>query len=195
MTELQRPASRLYAIAHAFLDEVVAAAAALGHPLPDRHVVTAGPPVWGCGPEVAVWVESSHGHSGDVTRTTAVPLFGHVASMLRAVVLVITITRDDPTSLDRLNDEGMAPDDPGVYGESTLITPTVDLVNALAASVYQDEPVVIAAIREAAAAGRLPDTNDWAFLDWKVVGPAGGSVASELRLVVSTDWSPPAEGS
>lgn len=164
------------------LDAVVAHYTDVGADLPERRLISAGPPAWDC-ESVAVWGERTAGHDGDINHETPTSLTGFHGSMLRALTAGVTITR---CTVD-------VPDINPLSGRPEW--PSAADVTAEASVVYQDEPLVTEAIRLGAAAGLLPNLNDWSLLDWKVVGPLGGFVASELKVRLSTDWCPPPPGS
>jgi hypothetical protein len=170
-----RPSARLDDLAHAVLDAVAGYYDSEGYDLPERRQVTAGMPAWDCA-LVAVWCDRTGPHSGDVTRTDLTPLMADpFGGTLRFAHMAVTICRCHPT-IDSAGD--------------TLILPTVAEEEASALAVHSDEVLVVNAVRDAAKAGTLPSLNSWAVADWRIIGPAGGFVASEHRLVIGTDWGP-----
>lgn len=175
-----RPANTVHALALATLDSVAAYYVEEGFALPERQVVSAGPPAWDC-ELAAVWVERTGPHGGDISREQATPLVASVGSMLRSVTLVVTICRCIPDVVE--------------LDSGSIRWPSPEDVTEGGRLMHYDEPLVAEAIRAGATAGRLPDLNDWSLLDWKIVGPMGGYAASEMRLKVSSDWIPPTVGS
>lgn len=182
MTDEFRPPNRVHDLAIAVLGAVVDYYAAAGYPLPDRRLISAGPPAWDC-ESVAVWVERTHGHEGDINIEAPTALVASAGSMSRAMQAVVTICRCSPEYID-VND---------IAG--TITFPPPEEITETARLVHYDEPLVTEAIRVGARDGKLPDLNDWSVLGWQVIGPMAGFVASELHVKLGTDWGPPPEGS
>lgn len=173
-----RPANRVHDIALAIKQIVAEYYVTNDVAIPTRQQVTAGAPAWDC-EMLAVWADGTAPHSGDVTRVIPEPLQAAAGSALRVVTFGITIARCSPQIIDVGGD-----------GE-TFEWPTVAEEEEAAELVHVDEVMVPNAIRDAAMNGRFYRSNDWAFLSWKVIGPAGGFVASEHAMVCATDDDPP----
>ncbi len=170
-----RPVTVVHELAERLLEAVGTWYDTEGLALPERRYVSAGAPPWDC-ELVAVWCSGSGPHQGDINSNQATSLVGHAGSMLRWADLNVTICRCAPV-VSELN--------------GRVIFPSVDAEQAIAATIHQDEVAVTTAVKAGAEGGILPDLNDWSLAEWKVLGPAGGFVASEHRLRVSTSWRPP----
>lgn len=170
-----RSVTRIHDIARAFLNAIAEYYAEENEELPARRAVTAGAPSWDC-QLFGVWSSRTVSHEGNVAQTVVQPLIGAAGSALRVVEFGITIVRCAPM----IDAEG-----------DVLIWPTVEEEEAAALAVHRDEVLVQNAVRVKSRAGALASSNDWAFTEWRVIGPAGGFVASEHKILVSTDWDPP----
>lgn len=170
-----RSKSTLHELCLAVLDTVTGFYEDQGLILPKRRVVPAGVPSWDC-ELVAVWSEGTYPHAGDIMREEPTPLVGMGGGTLRGLSVCVTICRCCPDVVELENGEVKWPSDSDVTETGRLV--------------HEDEPLVTEAIRAGAAAGSLPNLNDWGLLNWSIVGPMGGFVASEMRLRVATDWMP-----
>lgn len=157
------PATRVFDVASALLDAVVANH---GGELPDRRYVSAGAPAWDC-ELVSTWCESTSGVDGGTTIDTLDAHTGSAGHTMRSGVFVVTIARCTPAIPD-------GRDFPTVANEETA-----------AAALYEDAQRTLNALIEAERDGDLPGCHGIAFLGWSFVGPEGGFVAGELRVLVA----------
>ncbi len=163
------PPERPYFVAREVLDTVVAGYVTAGETLPDRQFVSIGPPAWDC-ELVAVWVERTAGHAGDISTEVVEPLAQAAGHGLRAALLRVQIVRCVPT----IDDE---------FGEALPPSPAEE--EAAAAVLLKDLQLVQNILLTASKAGELATCNDVGFIEWVSVGPDGGMAASTHGLRVS----------
>lgn len=137
-----------------------------GGDLPARQYVSAGEPAWDC-ELVATYCESAGNVDGDPTLDTFDAVKRLPGHTVRAGTFVVTIVRCTPAVID-----------------NSANPPSVDEENAASLAVYEDAQRMFNALVAAEKAGELPGCNSIAFGQWTVVGPDGGFVAGELRVLV-----------
>ena len=160
------PVTRIKDVADQILDAVVVYH---GGSLPDRQYRSAGPPAWDC-ELVSVHCESTE-------PVESAPEFGEFQSITRAAghkmragTFVVSIARCTPAV-------------PEMVGQQIKLT-SVDEENAASAVLYEDAQRILNALIEAEDAGELPGCNSIVFQGWTSVGPEGGFVGGEQRLIV-----------
>lgn len=160
------PASRIFAIADACLDAVVAHYIAAGVSLPARQYVANGLPSFDC-EQITVFVENTYGIQGSPLAENPAAQLRDAGHAMRAAVFAITIVRCVPV----LDDEG---DPPSPADES-----------ASAAEIYADATLCLNALVAAEVAGGLPGCGSVAFLQWRNENAQGGLGGGTLRVAVS----------
>lgn len=161
------PVSRIYDVAAGLLAAVVAEH---GGTLPDRQFVSAGAPAWDC-ELLAVWVESTGGHDGNVVADVLQPQMAAAAHTMRYGTFVVELVRCTPA----------VPDTEG----PTLGMPTEAQEDEAAQLLYGDAQRVLNALVRAERDGALGGCHGLAFMGWQVLGPQGGLVAGQLRVRVN----------
>lgn len=140
-----------------------------GGTLPGRQYVSAGPPAWDC-ELVAVYCESTGNVDGDPNIAAFESVTRLPSHTMRAGVFVLTIVRCTPAIPDAVG--------------STIINTSVHEEEAASTALHEDAQRLPNAIIAAERAGELPGCNSLALGGWTSVGPDGGFVAGELRVVV-----------
>jgi hypothetical protein len=151
------PAARLYQVADAMLDALVAGFAAESVTLPERQYISAGAPAADC-PMLSVHVVRTYAYDGDLAAEVAVARSSHPGHALRAAELQVTLLRCVPT----------------VDGELEPIIPTVAEEETAAAEVLADAVLVPAVLRAAAKAGDLPGCGALLMGQWLAIDNSGG---------------------
>jgi hypothetical protein len=162
------PPDRLYLVAREVLDVVVAGYIAESAPLPERRFISTGPPAWDC-ELLAVWVERTFSHSGDVRTETPEPTTAAVGQVLRGAQLRIQLVRCVPT-----------------VGPNRKPPPSAQQEDDASKLLLEDGQRIQNILVAANKAGELATCNDVAFVEWVSVGPDGGMAASTHGLRVST---------
>lgn len=160
------PASRIFDIADACLDAVVAHYAEKAVELPERRYVANGLPAFDC-EQVTVFCESTSGISGSPAIEVATEQFRDAGHAMRLGVFAVSIIRCVPT----LDDEG----DP----------PTVADENESSALIYGDAVLVLNALIAAEEAGQLPEHGSIVFRGWTNENAQGGLGGGTLRAAIS----------
>lgn len=160
------PPDRIYAIADACLDAVVAHYATLGTELPARQYVANGTPAYDC-EQLTVNVESTAPITGSPLNEIASDLIRDAGHAMRSGLYAVTILRCIPT----LDDEG---DPPPVTDEA-----------ASSALIYADAVNVLNALIAAEIAGEIPGHGSVVFRGWQSVEPQGGLGGGILRVSIS----------
>lgn len=156
------PPGRIHATCTDLLAVVVARH---GGALPDRQYVAAGAPPWDC-ELLATWCETTRGALGAGTHPADAPW------AMRDGTFVATLVRCVPMA------------DVGQDG-TLLALPTEADETAAAELLYTDAQRMLNAVVAGHKAGEIGGCHGLALLDWRVLGPAGGLVAGELRLALS----------
>lgn len=169
------PPSRLFDIAQACLDAVVAHYASEGYDLPSRQYVANGLPAFDatedgdCDEQVTVYVESTYGIAASPLIEAPEPLLPEAGHALRAGVFVITIVRCVPTIEE--------------HGHGTIPTPADE--TASAQQIYEDAVLTLNALIAAERAGELPGCGSVVFLRWQNENAQGGVGGGSLRVAIS----------
>lgn len=166
------PITRLGELADAVLDCVVAGFVTEGVGLPDRRLVAPGTSAalpFDC-ELLAVNLDRTFGHEGNIAGETIQALFAHPGFALRGASLTVTLVRCSPTV------EGGA-----VYA-GTVQVPSVAEEEAAAHEQLADAMVMTNALT---ARNALPTyCNGVAIENWTAIGPAGGFGGGILRIRV-----------
>lgn len=156
------PPGRIYSMCTDLLAVVVARH---GATLPDRQYVAAGAPAWDC-ELLATWCETTRGAAGAGDNAAATPW------SMRDGTFVVTMVRCVPMA--------------DIAQDGSLLTlPTEAAESAAAELLYNDAQRMLNAVVAGHKAGELGGCHGLALLDWRVLGPAAGLVAGELRLALS----------
>lgn len=171
---MAQPANRLVTLAHATLDAVVAGFAAAAVPLPGRQFVAPGTSAalpFDC-EFLAVNLERTFGHEGNVAGETVQPILAHPGFALRGAGLVITLVRCTPTVAG------------GVELSGRVKVPSLIAETAAADALLTDGMVLTNAILDGARNGGALGTccNGAAVEGWRAIGPAGGFGGSILTI-------------
>lgn len=162
------PPGRIYGVCADLLDVLVARH---GGVLPDRQYVAAGAPPWDC-ELLATWCEGTRGNAGNPAVVTAEANSAAAAWAMRAGTFVATLVRCVPMA--------------DVSADGSVVTlPTPADESAAAELLYEDGQRMLNGLVAGYNAGELGTCHGLAFLDWRVIGPAGGLVAGELRVAVA----------
>lgn len=155
------PKDRLSELAYAALSAIEAYYAADGTDLPARRLVAPGSAAalpFDC-ELLAVNVERTFGHEGNIAGETIQPILAHVGFALRGASLSITLIRCCPTV------EGA-----GVYSPPRI--PTAPAEQAAAFELLEDAMLLTSALT---ARGAMPTyCNGVALENWRPIGPTGG---------------------
>lgn len=160
------PGDRIYALALACLDAVIAHYITEGVELPERRYVANGLPAFDC-EQVTVFCENTVGITGTPTAENPTEWFHDAGHAMRAGIFAVSIIRCVPV----LDDDG---DPPPVAEENTS-----------AALIYGDAVRVLNALIAAEAAGDLPGGGSVVFRGWTNENAQGGVGGGTLRAAIS----------
>lgn len=160
------PADRIYALATACLDAVVAHYITEGVELPERRYVANGLPAFDC-EQVTVFVENTVGITGTPTVENPTEWFRDAGHAMRAGIFAVSIIRCVPT----MDDEGNPPPVAEENESSQLI--------------YADTVLVLNALIAAEEAGDLPGGGSVVFRGWTNENAQGGLGGGTLRASIS----------
>lgn len=146
------PSDRIYSIARAHLDAVVAYYAGVAASLPERQYVSDGNAVaWDC-EQLVVYVERTYQGYSDAETGQAIDQLE-----VRSAALWLEVVRCSPA----------------VDGNDI---PTAVEIETNAQLVLADAVMLAAAVRAAYKAGDLGDCHGLTIGEWQALGPAGGYV-------------------
>lgn len=160
------PDSRIFDIAQACLDAVVAHYLTEAVDLPDRQYVSNGLPAFDC-EQITVHVENTFGITGTPLGENPTDQYRDAGHAMRAGVFAITIIRCVPM----LDDDGNAP--------------TVAREVTASQAIYADAVLVLNALIVAEGNGDLPGCGAIVFRSWTNENPQGGYGGGTLRVSIS----------
>lgn len=173
---MAQPSTRLVDLAHATLDAIVAGFAAAGVALPDRQLVAPGTTAalpFDC-ELLAVNLDRTYGHEGNVASQTIQPLLAHPGFAIRGASVAITLVRCCPTVASGAE-----------YARRPKV-PTVIAETAAADAILTDAMVMTNAVIAGARNGTLGTyCNSAALEDWRAIGPNGGFGGGILTMRLS----------
>lgn len=160
------PESRIFDIAQACLDAVVAHYITEGVVLPDRQYVSNGLPAFDC-EQVTVHVPETFGITGTPLGENPSDQYRDAGHAMRAGIFAVTIVRCVPT----IDDNGQPP--------------AVALEVTASQVIYADAVLSLNALIVAEGAGDLPGCGSVVFRSWTNENPQGGFGGGTLRVAIS----------
>lgn len=139
--------------------------------LPERVFISPGLPAWDC-ELLAVQVEASIGHEGDIASEVLQPRLPGAGHAMRALRVALHMIRCVPT-IDSVADEP--------------VVPTEAEEEDAAETILIDAQLMLNCLVAAQRAGDLPGCSGLVFEQWQNVGPEGGLGGGILRLRVGLE--------
>lgn len=161
---------RWWTVAEQVRTAIVSGYDTAGVELPDRRVITFGPPAADC-EMLAVQLERVYGIGGDPTVAVLESKAPAAGFAMRGATFAVWLLRCIP-------DVDLALDQ--------LVLPSVTDEEAAAAVIFTDAQLLSNVLAAAVKAGGLPGCASVAIEDWQNIEPQGGLGGGVLRLRVGT---------